>query len=129
MTALDTNIVVRLVLRDEPDQLVRARALLEAEPCWVSETVLLETAWVLRSQGGLSQLEIARQLRLLLDLPTVTVIDEAAVRAALGDADAGMDLADAFHRAFAGPATRLVTFDRRFADTAAARPGLPVDLL
>ena len=129
MTALDTNVVVRLILRDDPDQLARARTLLAAEACIVPPTVLLEAAWVLKSQGGLPRPEIVRQLRFLLDLPTVTVENEAAVRAALDDADAGLDVADAFHRAFAPGAARLATFDRRFAEAAAARPGLPVDLL
>ena len=73
-------------------------------------------------------LRVAASLRALLGTPNITVTDEPAIRAALGDVDAGMDVADAFHRTFAGDAERLVTFDRRFAE-AAARPGLPVVLL
>ena len=122
MTALDTNVLARLILEDDPEQSPRAEALVLSEPCLVPTTVLLELAWVLGKSGGMAQREVAVRLRFLMDLPTVTVQDEAALRAALDDADA-------LHRAFAPGATRLATFDRRFAEAAATRPGVPVGLL
>ena len=129
MTALDANVLARPILEDDPEQSPRAEALVLSEPCLVPTTVLLELAWVRGKSGGMAQREVAVRLRFLMDLPTVTVQDEAALRAALDDADAGLDVADAFHRAFAPGATRLATFDRRFAEAAATRPGVPVDLL
>lgn len=129
MTALDTNVLVRLILLDDPTQVSRSRALVASGPCFVADTVLLESAWVLRTQGALTDRQVAAELRHVLDLPTVTVSDEAAIRAALDDVDAGMGVADAFHRALSASATRLATFDRRFAEAAAGRPGLAIDLL
>lgn len=129
MTALDTNVLARYILDDDPEQEAAARAVIEGGPCVVPVTVLLELAWVLRRPAGGDAARIVRQLRAVLGLASVHVEDPETVRAALDDAAAGMDLADAFHRAFAGPADRLVTFDRHFADVAAARPGLSVDLI
>ena len=129
MTALDTNVLARLILEDDPEQSPIAEALVLGRPCAVSDTVLLELAWVLKTAGGMGEREVAGRIRRLLDLPTIHVADEPAVRTALDDVDAGMDVADAFHCALSAGADRLATFDRRFADVAAGRPGLPVGLL
>jgi predicted nucleic-acid-binding protein len=47
--ALDTNLVVRLLTRDDHAQALRARALIEAGAAFVPRTVVLETEWVLRT--------------------------------------------------------------------------------
>lgn len=129
MTSLDTNVLARYILADDPQQEARAVAVVEGGPCLVSVSVLLELAWVLRRPAGGDRVVVVRQLRAVLGLPTIHVSDPEAVRDALGDAEAGMDLADAFHRAFSAGADRIATFDKRFADAAAGRAGLPVDLL
>lgn len=63
MIALDTNVLVRLLVKDDPDQFAIAVALLERateadEPCLLSDAVLCETAWVLTSQYGAGRAEI-----------------------------------------------------------------------
>lgn len=129
MTALDTNILARYILNDDPEQEPRARALIDGEDCLVPDTVLLELAWVLRGPAGGDKRLIVRQLRTLLGLPTLHVAQPEAIRDALDDADAGMDIADAFHRVLSPGAERLATFDRPFAAVAARRPGLPVEAI
>lgn len=130
MIALDTNVLVRLVTRDDAEQTERARTLARDHLCVVPVTVLLEEmAWVLRRYADGDQRLVARQIRQVLGYPSIHVEHAPAVAQALDDAEAGMDLADAFHRAFAADAERLVTFDRRFVDAAVGRTGLPVDLL
>lgn len=129
MIALDTNVLARFILNDDPEQTPRAEALVTTERCFVCDTVLLELAWILGSVGEMSRVEIVVRLGRLINLPTISVRDEPAVRAALADAQTGVDIADAFHRALSPGAERLVTFDRPFATAAAKRPGLPVDLL
>ena len=52
MTAVDTNVVVRLLTGDDPKQAAAARALFRSRQIWVAKTVLLETGWVLRSLYG-----------------------------------------------------------------------------
>jgi predicted nucleic-acid-binding protein len=61
--ALDTNVLVRLLVQDDPDQFAKALAVLERateteEPCFVSDAVLCETAWVLASRYGAGRTEI-----------------------------------------------------------------------
>lgn len=129
MTALDTNLLARYILDDDPAQAPRARAVIDGEHCLIPDTVLLELAWVLRKPAHGDKRLIVRQLRTLLGLPTLHVARPEAIRDALDAADAGMDLADALHRALSPGADRLVTFDRHFATVAAARPGLPVEAI
>ena len=52
MTAVDTNILVRLVTGDNPRQAAATKSLFAVEPIWIAKTVLLETACVLRSLYG-----------------------------------------------------------------------------
>ena len=46
MTAVDTNVVVRLLTEDHPKQTAAARSLFAAGPIWIAKTVLLETGWI-----------------------------------------------------------------------------------
>lgn len=112
MIAVDTNVVVRFLTRDDPAQAVRARALLEAGSVFVSRTVVLETAWVLGSTHRYDRAAIVGGLRKLLGLPGVEVEDAAAVRRALAWCEEGLDIADALHLASSGDANRFATFDR-----------------
>ena len=49
MLAFDTNIIVRYLTGDHPQQSRKAKALIDSEHIFVCTTVLLETEWVLRS--------------------------------------------------------------------------------
>jgi predicted nucleic-acid-binding protein len=111
MIAIDTNVVVRFLTRDDPAQAVRAKALLLAEPVFLSKTVLLESECVLRSGYRVAPDAIAAAFRSLLGLPGATVEDPPAVAQALAWYDAGADFADALHLASSGPAARFATFD------------------
>ena len=53
MRAVDTNVLVRLIVRDDPAQVDRAEAFV-ARGAWVSLLVLAETIWVLKSVYGLT---------------------------------------------------------------------------
>ena len=56
MIAVDTNVVVRIVTADDPEQTEVARKMLQdAERLWLPKTVLLETEWVLRHGYDLSR--------------------------------------------------------------------------
>ena len=52
MRAVDTNVVVRYLTGDQPEQAARAREVFRAGQVFVSTTVLLESDWVLRSVYG-----------------------------------------------------------------------------
>lgn len=126
MRAIDTNIVVRYLIGDEPGQAARARAVIETGNVFVSTTVLLECEWVLRSVYGFSRREVATALRAFAGLPGVTVENPALLAEALDRAESGMDFADALHLAAASNCEAMLTFDRRFIE---AVGGMPVDVM
>lgn len=119
MLAIDTNVVVRLLTADEPDQTAAARALLAENTVFASTTVILEAEWVLRSAYRLSAGEALQGLGAFLGLPSVTVQEPERVARALDWAGRGMDFADALHLAGAAACEAFATFDRRLARAAA----------
>lgn len=118
MIALDTNVVVRLVTADDPQQAERARERLRGEELWLPKTVLLECEWVLRSAYRLSRDSIVSTLRALLGYPRIRVEDRETVLRALQALAAGLDFADALHLASSSEAQKLVTFDQQFVEAA-----------
>jgi predicted nucleic-acid-binding protein len=123
MIAIDTNIVVRYLTGDHPEQSARARALVDAGPVFVPVTVLLEAEWVLRSAYRLPAPDIASALRAFGGLPTVSFDDALMVAEALDRAERGMDFADALHFGKANGCEGFATFDQKFIK-AAQREGI-----
>ena len=120
MLAIDTNIVVRYLTNDHPQQSPRARALVDGEPVFVAVTVMLEVEWVLRSGYDYRPADVARAMRSFAGLPTVTVEDGAIVAKALDLAERGMDFADALHLGKASHCKGMASFDRKFVRAAKA---------
>ena len=118
MRAVDTNVVVRYLTGDDPDQAARARAAVSAGEVFVSTTVLLESEWVLRSTYGFAGEQVAAALRAFSGLPGVSVENPVLLAEALARTEKGMDFADALHLGAAGHRERFLTFDRRFIETA-----------
>ncbi len=118
MIALDTNVVVRLLVNDDPGQTRRARKLLESRTALLVPTVLLETEWVLRGAYDIGRPAIAASLRKFVGLPSIALGNAEAVAHALEWFEAGLDFADALHLALAGDAEGFATFDARLAKRA-----------
>ena len=130
MIALDTNVIVRIVIADDPAQAEAAVALFRTGPLLLCKTVLLETEWVLRGCYKLGREAIGEAFRKLLGYRKVQVQDRGAVLQALVWYREGMDFADALHLASTAGATRFATFDRELAKAAGRLPeGPPVELL
>jgi len=92
--ALDTNVLVRLVMRDDEAQAQRARDLVELQAdrdasLFVSDVVLAEFAWVLRGRYALAGADIARTLRAMLDNATLAWQSRTAVMQALALFESG----------------------------------------
>ena len=115
MQAVDTNVLVRLLTRDDKDQAERATSLFQRKEVWIAKTVLLETAWVLRSLYAYGQRQITAALRGVAGLENVRIEDSAAVARAFKLTDAGVEFADALHLVSMGDAESLVTLDKKFA--------------
>ncbi len=120
MIAVDTNILVRLLIADDPAQLRRAQRLLQGEDTyWVPVTVLLELAWVLQKKDW-ERATLAQKMRELLAAPNMRPQHPEAVYRALDWYAKGTDFADALHVALSGTATELKTFDEGLVKKAAA---------
>ena len=83
MRAVDTNVLVRLAVRDEVRQVEAAEAFI-ASGAWVSQLVLLEFVWVLRSVYEFGRAEVASAVEILLNHAQLTVEDSDVVEAAVG---------------------------------------------
>ena len=84
MRAVDTNLLVRLITRDDGKQLKAADAFVE-NGAWVSVLALAETTWVLDAVYERSSTEIASAIEMLLNHKTLTLQDPDVVAAALND--------------------------------------------
>lgn len=111
----DTNVLVRALVRDDPQQAaVASAALQEAEAIAVPLVVLCELAWVLRRVYEFSSAEIAAAIRALATTDKVST-NASGVEAGLAVLEAGGDFADgviAFEGAWLG-ASQFVSFDKK----------------
>jgi len=82
MRAVDTNILVRLAIRDEPVQLAAAEDFI-AGGAWVSQLVLMETIWVLATAYRLTPEKIAVAIEIFLNHHDLAIQDGDTVAAAL----------------------------------------------
>ncbi len=124
MAALDTNVVVRLMVGDHAGQARVAEKLLASEPCTVAPSVLMECEWVLRAVYALDAATIDACLRGFLALHHIEPSDPALTLRTLDGYSAGLDFADALHAAQCPIDDRFVTFDRTLAKRA-TMAGLP----
>ena len=88
MLGIDTNVLVRFLVRDEDIQFEKARRLIKREVAagrrvFVSLLVLLETEWVLRSRYAEPKYRIIEAISGLLDSTDVQFEDEPAVEQAI----------------------------------------------
>jgi|SRR5271170_1944467 len=100
MLGLDTNVLIRYLVRDDPPQYEKARRLItrelmKGEPVLVSLLVLLETEWVLRSRYELGKAERIMTISALLETADLAFEDEACIEHAVYSwKDSTADFAD-----------------------------------
>lgn len=82
MRAVDTNLVVRLIVRDNPEQ-VEVAEKFTTGGAWVSHLVLAETTWVLDAVYERTSEQIATAVDMLLNHATLTLQDADVVTSAL----------------------------------------------
>ncbi len=103
MIGLDTNVLVRFLIQDDPEQAAAASAALaqlgEAEPGFICREVLVELVWVLERAYRLPRADVARALDGLLE--TQELVIETADRVAVAT--------DRYRRGGAGFADQMVT--------------------
>jgi len=117
--AIDTNLVVRLLVRHDDEQLRRAKSLLASSEVFVANTVMLECEWVLRSAYKFDAASFVKGFRSFAGLANVKLEDPRLAVAALEWHEQGMDFADAMHLARAEGCEAFVSFDKGLAKAAA----------
>ncbi len=122
MIGLDTNVILRLLTGDSPQQQAAARTVLERDaspndPAFVNRVVVIETVWVLESVYAYARKEIAAAIDGLLRTVSIATEDAEHVRAALVAYRNGADFADALIAASnaARGCSATFTFDRKAA--------------
>ncbi len=128
MIAVDTNLLVRLLTKDDPSQAKRAARAMESDSIFIPKTVMLETQWVLRHAYGIGKNAIISGFQKMMGLPNVTVEDQQAVFQAMSWYDAGLDFADALHLSSRTKADRFVTFGNAFIKKARRLVSIEIDL-
>ena len=114
MVVVDTNVLVRFAVNDDPKQVAQARRAIGSQDIWVGVTVLLELEWVLRSRYAYERTEILSFLQRLLTTASIEVEDTAQVATALDWYTDGADFADALHLARSQSRGMMLTFDTAF---------------
>ena len=121
MLAIDTNILVRLVVRDDSDQVEAAEQFVR-KGAWISHLVLAETLWVLDSVYERSRSQIATAVDMLLNHQDLTLQDAEVVALALRHycSRSAVEFSDCLVLEIARKAGHLPvgTFDRNFAKLA-----------
>jgi len=116
VTGLDTNVLVRYLVRDDPAQAARAARELERDERFlVGSVVLCELVWVLETGYDFSRVEIGATLEKILATAQFDIEDKDLALAALGDFRASSaDFSDCLvgRRNRAAGAAETVTFDR-----------------
>ena len=82
MAAVDTNVLIRLIVADNAEQTASAEAFVE-RGAWVPLIALAETIWVLKASYGFSSAQLNGAIDMLLNHATLTLEDSDVVAAAL----------------------------------------------
>lgn len=126
MTGIDTNVLVRYLVQDDPDQARKATRFITNEcssddPGLINRIVLCELVWVLEAAYGYPREKVALALEGILRTTQFEIEDHQEAWSSFREYQEGGDFADAFigtvNRRLG--CERTVTFDRK----AARRPG------
>jgi len=116
MIAVDTNVLVRYAVNDDPVQAQQAKAVLKnTVAIFIGKTTLLEFEWVLRSAYKLPRESILHSILTICGLPNLTVESAWQVAQACELYSKGLDFADALHYCSANNSIEnFYTFDEKF---------------
>jgi predicted nucleic-acid-binding protein len=116
MSAIDTNVLVRLVTRDDPGQYEKALAFVDQyRPVLVTHLSVLELVWVLMSRYGHGKIKVCQVVQTLLEMRELDIQQSAVLEKALKIWEGSKaDFADCFilETVKAAAGTPLATFDR-----------------
>ena len=113
MVAVDTNIIIRLLTGDNPQQYSASLKLFKGQQIFIPNTVILETEWVLRFVYEFTPKQICAAFRQLFGLSNVHLDHAHLVAQVIDWHEQGLDFADAFHLAQSQDQASFKTFDEK----------------
>jgi predicted nucleic-acid-binding protein len=119
MIAIDTNILVRIVTNDSPEQVQQAAKILSQHRIFIPKTVILELEWVLRFSYKLNLSVISTTVQTILSTDNFIIEQHSAITQALQWYQQGMDFADALHLSASLHAEQFASFDKKLLKKAA----------
>ena len=125
MIALDTNVLVRWIARDDPVQSAHADEILQ-EPFFVSPSVLTELGWVLQTRIGMDRAKIAFSVSKLMSLPTANLPFAANLRWAVERYATQGDWGDLIHIATSTEAEAFGSFEKQLVKQAGPNAPVPI---
>ena len=128
MIAIDTNIIIRFLTHDDARQYKKAFSIFNTQDVFISDTVILETEWVLRYAYELLPEEIYSALTKLFGLNNVHLSNPAHIFQAIQWCQQGMDFSDALHLTHCQQYEKLYTFDKKFISKAKGLTNCSVEL-
>lgn len=116
MKGLDTNVLVRYLVQDDPEQSRTAVRCIESDTCFINAIVLCELVWVLEAAYRYPKDIIAATLEKILQTGDFEIEDRDTAWQALADyRSTKADFADCLiaHRNIAAGCEETATFDKR----------------
>ncbi len=120
MTGIDTNVLVRYLVQDDPEQARKATRFITNEcssedPGFINRIVLCELVWVLETAYGYARDKVALALERILRTAQFTIEDHQEAWSSLREYQDGADFADSLIGAVncRRGCERTVTFDRK----------------
>ena len=126
MIALDTNVLARILIRDDARQTSIAAQMIASERTFVPLSVLTETEWLLRRRLKWTREAVNAGLNGIARQPKLTCERGEAIFWVLDRHARGADFADMIHIAASYACVSFATFDRAVAGDAGADPPVPI---
>jgi len=118
MISVDTNIIIRFLTHDDNQQYKKAFSIFNSYEIFISDTVILETEWVLRFAYNYSTEEICSAFINLFGLKNIHLSNPSFIAQAIEWHKQGVDFSDAMHLTQCQQFETLYTFDKKFASKA-----------
>ncbi|MCF6255170.1 MAG: type II toxin-antitoxin system VapC family toxin [Gammaproteobacteria bacterium] len=114
MIAVDVNIIIRFLTRDDERQYKKSFAIFNKQEIFISDTVILETEWVLRYAYKFLPKDISNAFINLFGLRNVHLSNPTFIAQAIGWHNLGIDFSDAMHLTQCQQFEKFYTFDKKF---------------
>ena len=118
MICIDTNIIIRFLTHDNKQQYKKALSIFNSDEIFISDTVILETEWVLRYAYKFLPEAICNAFVRLFGLKNIHLSNPTFIAQAIEQHELGLDFSDAMHLTQYQQHEKLYTFDKQFSQKA-----------